>query len=132
MAFTHAYKGVVLCHILIGVKRTQILGMGCSTLKLALGQGSLTCRFNGRILLVILLPCDAAAVTALDSSDFLGLQRRRVPCKYPTSTLVARRASVVVTISVRIWYEITMAPLYRPRSIYHMLSGVKSRGGAAS
>ena len=36
----------------IGVKRTQILGMGCSTLKLDLWQGSLTCRRNGRILLV--------------------------------------------------------------------------------
>ena len=36
----------------IGVKRTQILGMGCSTLKLDLWQVSLTCRNNGRILLV--------------------------------------------------------------------------------
>jgi hypothetical protein len=35
----------------IGVKRTQILGMGCSTLKLDLWQGSLTCRRNGRTLL---------------------------------------------------------------------------------
>jgi hypothetical protein len=34
----------------IGVKRTQILGMGCSTLKLDLWQGSLTCRRNGRLL----------------------------------------------------------------------------------
>ena len=35
----------------IGVKRTQILGMGCSTLKLDLQQGSPACRKNGRILL---------------------------------------------------------------------------------
>jgi hypothetical protein len=34
----------------IGVKRTQILGMGCSTLTLDLWQGSLTCRRNGRFL----------------------------------------------------------------------------------
>ena len=38
-----------------GAKRTQILGMGCSTLRLALGQGSPACRKNGRILLANLL-----------------------------------------------------------------------------
>jgi hypothetical protein len=34
-----------------GVKRTQILAMGCSTRKPALWQGSPVCRKNGRILL---------------------------------------------------------------------------------
>src|SRR5262245_53496185 len=34
-----------------GVKRTQMLAMGCSTRKPALWQGSPVCRRNGRILL---------------------------------------------------------------------------------
>jgi hypothetical protein len=35
-----------------GAKRTEILGMGCSTPRLDLWRGSLACRTNGRILLV--------------------------------------------------------------------------------
>jgi hypothetical protein len=35
-----------------GVKRTEIIIMDCSTPRLALWQGSLACRKNGRILLV--------------------------------------------------------------------------------
>src|SRR5207245_5966709 len=56
-----------------GAKRTQILGMGCSTLRLALGQGSPAYRFNGRLVyltrLWALTPAYRITSSARTSSD---------------------------------------------------------------
>jgi hypothetical protein len=48
---------------------TKTLEMGYSTPRQALGQGCPVCRFNGRILLVILFPSYMSTMTTLDSRD---------------------------------------------------------------